>query len=136
VPDAAQHKAKYEANRARLDAGFAAVDPAWAAVVAFYAAVHLVERLAAADPRGPVHHRNHKDRDDYVQRRHRKILNDYGALRDASETSRYGTVNQFDSQFTAATVQSQLIDTHLVAIEQYVTNHFAPPAPPPAAAGS
>ena len=36
--------------------------------------------------------------------------------------------------YTAATVQSQLIDTHLVAIEQYVTAFFAPPPSPPTTA--
>ena len=42
---------------------------------------------------------------------------------------------------TATTVQSELIDTHLVVIEDYVTAYFAPPppvppsAPPPTAPG-
>ncbi|MBN9122165.1 MAG: hypothetical protein J0I06_24000 [Planctomycetes bacterium] len=40
---------------------------------------------------------------------------------------------QFNALYSAATVQSDLIDTHLVAIENYVTAYFAPPPPAPAA---
>jgi hypothetical protein len=110
----------------------AATNPEWAAVVAFYAAVHLIERLAAAEPTRPVHHRTHTQREDYLRRhrQHRALLTDYVALQSASEVSRYGTVNQFNTLYSAAIVQSQLIDTHLFAIENYVTAHFAPPPPP------
>jgi hypothetical protein len=134
MPNAAEHRAKYALNRAFLDTGLAAVQPEWAAVVAFYAAVHLIERLAAAEPRGPVHHRTHAQREDYLRRhrQHRVLLADYLALQIASEISRYGTASQFSTRFSAATVQSHLIDTHLVAIETYVTAYFTPPAPPPA----
>lgn len=131
MPSSAEHQAKALANRVFLDSGLAAVSSEWAAVVAFYAAVHLVERLAAAEPRGPVHHRTHVARVAWLARHrpHRTIFNDYAALQDAAEVSRYGTVNQFRSMYTAAAVQSQLIDTHLAAIERYVTTHFAPPPP-------
>jgi hypothetical protein len=115
-------------------------------VVAFYAAVHLIERLAAAEPRGPIHHRTHTQREEYFHRhrQHRVLLFDYLALQMASEISRYGTVSQFKTRYPASTVQSQLIDTHLAAIESYVTAHFGPPpappaqpaAPPPTTAGS
>ena len=137
MPNSSEHREKYDLNRAFLDTGLATAQPEWAAVVAFYAAVHLVERLAAAEPRGPVHHRTHAKRDAYLLRHphHSAVMNDYRLLRTASELSRYGTLRQFRNRYTAATVQSQLIDTHLVAIEQYVTAFFAPP-PPPAATGS
>lgn len=136
MPNATEHRAKYSLNRAFLNTSLVTTHPEWATVVAFYAAVHLIERLAAAEPHGPIHHRTHTDRRLYLSRHreHRAIFDDYEALQRASEVSRYGTVNQFTTRYTAATVQSELIDTHLVAIEDYVTAYFAPP--PSAAAGS
>lgn len=134
MPNAAEHRAKHAFNRAFLNTGLAVVNPDWAAVVAFYAAVHLIERLAAAESRGPGHHRSHTNRRLYLMRhrQHRQVFNDYDTLQDAAEISRYGTAAQFTARFSAATVQSELIDTHLAAIEDYVNAHFAPPpAPPP-----
>ena len=138
MPNSAEHRAKSDLNRAFLDTGLATAQPEWAAVVAFYAAVHLIERLAAVEPRGPIHHRTHSQRVAYLGRhpRHRALVHDYRQLQEASETSRYGTLRQFRNRYTAATVQSQLIDAHLVAVEQYVTAFFAPPPSPPAATGS
>ena len=142
MPSAAEHRDKYDANRAFLNTGLAATNPEWAAVVAFYAAVHLIERLAAAERRGPVHHRTHIKRNAYLggHRRHRVLAPHYVELQLASEVSRYGTVHQFAKDYSASRVQSELIDTHLVAVEDYVTAHFAPPPPPappaPGAAGS
>jgi hypothetical protein len=133
MPNAAEHDAKYRLNRALLNSGLAATTPEWGAVVAFYAAVHLVEWLAAAEPHGPIHHRTHVDRFRYLRahRQHRAILRDYLELCDAAEISRYGTIRQFRSAYPGTEVQSRLIDVHLVAIEQYVHAHFAPPASPP-----
>ena len=138
MPNSAEHRAKYELNRAFLDTGLAAIQPEWAAIVAFYAAVHLIERLAASEPRGPVHSRTHTERIRYLSRhrQHSALIGDYRLLQEASELSRYYTLHSFRSMYTAATVQSQLIDTHLVAIEQYVTAYFPPPPPPAAATGS
>lgn len=135
MPNSAEHRAKYELNRAFLDTGLATTQPEWAAVVAFYAAVHLIERLAAVEVRGPVHHRTHGEREAYIlrHRQHRILLRDYRKLQEASELSRYFTLHAFRSMYTAPTVQSQLVDAHLAAIEQYVTAFFAPP---PAATGS
>jgi hypothetical protein len=132
MPRSPEHHAKYSRNRAFLNTGLAAVNPEWAAVVAFYAAVHLVERLAAVEPRGPRHHRTHADRVDYLARhpQHSVLLADYQVLQVASEISRYGTVHQFHSRYGGGVVQDQLIDVHLAAIEQYVAAHFAPPPPP------
>jgi hypothetical protein len=49
-------------------------------------------------------------------------------------------MNQFAALYPAATVQSDLIDTHLAAVETYAAAYFAPPpappSPPPAATGS
>ena len=137
MPNSAEHRAKYDLNRAFLNTGLALTQPEWAAVVAFYAAVQLIERLAVAEPRGPVHHRTHTERSVYIQRHrnHRLIHDDYRALQEASELSRYFTLHAFRSMYTAATVQSQLIDTHLAAIKQYITAFFPPP-PSAAATGS
>jgi hypothetical protein len=133
MPNSAEHRAKYALNRAYLNTGLAATQPEWAAVVAFYAAVHLIERLAAAEPSGPVHHRTHTQREIYLRRhrQHRAVLTDYLNLQVVAEISRYGTVAQFNALHTAATVQADLIDTHLAAVEHYVAGYFAPPAPAP-----
>lgn len=138
MPNSAEHDAKYRANRAFLDTGLAATNPEWAAVVAFYADVHLVERLAAAEHRRPIHHESHVLREDYLSRhrRHRVIYVDYLALKDASITSRYGTVRQFRTQYPGEVVRLQLIDTHLAAIEQYIAAAFTPPAGPAPQAGT
>lgn len=141
MPNSTEHRDKHAFNRTFLNTGLAASNPEWAAVVAFYAAVHLIERLAAAEPRGPVHHRTHSQREAYLRRhrQHRAALIDYERLQFASEISRYGTAAQFTARFSAATVQAELIDTHLAAIEDYVTAYFAPPPAPssgPTATGS
>jgi len=109
-PNSAEHEAKYLGNRAFLDTG-----------------------LAAGEPHGPVHHRTHTQRSAWLSRhrQHRAVLKDYIMLQDAAEVSRYGTVRQFQTRYPAAVVQSQLIDTHLAAIEQHVAAFFAPPSPPP-----
>lgn len=137
MPNSPEHDASYRENRAVLTAGFVASNPRWAAIVAFYAAVHLIERLAAAEQPRPVHHRSHKNRNKWLNRPgpHRAILSHYIVLQDASESARYGTLNQFQNRF-AARVQSHLIDIHLVAIERYVAAFFAPPLPPPAPAAA
>jgi hypothetical protein len=103
-----------------------------AAVVAFYAAVHLIERLAAVEPSGPVHNPNHAMRESWLSahRIHRRIFLHYMPLKRAGEIARYGTINQFEREFDSSTVQSILIDTHLAAIEAHVASATAPPPPP------
>ena len=127
MPSSAEHQEKYLENRAFLDAngGLASLEPVWASIVAFYAALHLVERLAA---RQNIHHWNHALRTTYLRRHrlHRVIYSAYEALRAASELARYGTANQFQRLVPTANVQTVLIDTHLVAIETYVQSVFAP----------
>ena len=134
MPSSAEHQAKYIENREFLDAngGLATIQPVWASVVAFYAAVHLVERLAA---RQNIHHDNHGERKGYLirHRLHRVIYPEYHALRTVSEIARYGTQNRFRLAVLGNDVQTILIDTHLVAIETYVLSVFAPPGGPTAA---
>jgi hypothetical protein len=138
MPSSAEHRDKHAANRQLLDTGnngspLSTLDGCWAAVIAFYAALHLVDRLAA---RLNYHPSNHPDRLSFVAGQHRPILTAYNALKTASELSRYGTLNQFSRAYPGTTVQDILIDQKLVAIETYVTNLFHPPAPPAARAGS
>ena len=134
MPSSAEHQAKYLDNRTFLDAngGLAVVQPVWASVVAFYAALHLVERLAA---RQNLHHATHGERRGFLTRHplHRAIYFAYDTLRTASELARYGTANQFQRMVPTGDVQTVLIDTHLVAIEAYVQSVFAPPVGPTAA---
>ena len=106
------------------------VDTCWAAVVVFYSCLHLVDRLAS---RLNIHPQSHGDRQRFLTKHHRSILVAYNDLKDASEIARYGTMNQFQTMYPATTVQTILIDQHLVAIETYVLAIFQPPpAPPPA----
>ncbi len=138
MPSSAEHRLKYEANRQLLDTGnsgtpLSTLDGCWAAIVAFYAALHLVDRLAG---RLNYHPGNHADRLSFVSSQHRPIYTIYNSLKTASEIARYGTLNQFAKAYPGTTVQDILIDKRLVAIEAYVNNIFNPPNPPAAAAGS
>jgi hypothetical protein len=99
MPSSAEHRAKYEANRHLLDTGnngtpLSTLDRCWAAIVAFYAALHLVDRLAA---RINYHPGNHGDRLSFVASQHRAIYTIYNSLKTASEIGRYGTLNQFNN---------------------------------------
>jgi hypothetical protein len=58
------------------------LDGCWAAIVAFYAALHLVDRLAART-------NFHADRTRYVSSQHRAIFKAYNALQTASAIARY-----------------------------------------------
>ena len=145
MPSSAEHQTKYQENRTFLDTGgaggggpLAASNGPWAAIVAFYAALHLVERLAS---RSNLHHMPpgaHGQRDRWLRGhpQHRVIHAAYNHLRTASELSRYGTSNQFARAYPGTTVQDVLIDQYLVAIENYVAGVFAPPPPPGAAGGA
>ena len=104
--------------------------------IAFYAALHLVDRLAARINFHPTPPGAHANRLRFVSSSHRVIFADYNDLKVASEIARYGTLHQFNRAFPATTVQDILIDQRLVAIENYVNNIFNPSAPPPAATGS
>jgi hypothetical protein len=92
MPTDAEHQAKYQDNRNVLNAhgGMAATSESWAAVIAFYAALHLVERLAAQNN---LHHQRHTGPGSRLQylanhAQHQQILADYMALQTASLLSR------------------------------------------------
>ncbi len=73
MPSSADHRQKYEANRQLLNTGnngspLSTLDGCGAAIVAFYAALHLVDGLAA---RLNYHPGNHSDRLNFVSREHR-----------------------------------------------------------------
>jgi hypothetical protein len=133
MPSSAEHQAKYTANRQLLNTGnngapLSTLDGCWAAIVAFYAALHLVDQLAALINLHPTPPGAHGTRLRFVSTRHRAIFADYNDLKVASEIARYGTVNQFNRAFPGNTVQNVLINQKLVAIETYVQNVFHPPS--------
>lgn len=133
MPSAKEHQEKADENRAFLSQLLASNgDSKWIAIVAFYTAVHLAERLAACEN---VHNSNHPDRLNYLSKhkKHKAIHANFLTLYDASLIARYGTVNQFQKAFSSIAV-TQLVDTHLAAIEAYVKAFFLPPLPPGSAA--
>ena len=67
---------------------------------------------------------------------HRVIFAEYQALRDASELSRYGTINQFLQAFPGDQVQAVLIAQYLATIENQGLNVFDPPANASTSSGS
>jgi hypothetical protein len=141
MPSSAEHRAKYQANRQLLDTGnngtpLSTLDECWGAIVAFYAALHLADRLAAVatPPLHPTPPGAHGKRLRFLYANHRAIYAAYNDLKTASEIDRYGTLNQFSRAFPNNATQTILIDQKLVAIETYVNNFFSPPAPPAAPA--
>jgi hypothetical protein len=125
MPSSAEHKEKAQQILDFLHSG--SLPPEWSAIVAFYAALHLVERLCACDN---LHIANHHDRLFWLNKhkKHRAIHADFVALYDASRVARYGTCNQFKLAYPGDTVQKQLIRQNLAAIIRHVELHFQPPA--------
>ena len=119
---ATEHQTKAEDNRQFLDSFDAQVHACWAAVVAFYTAVHLIEQLRALDGQ---HSADHQDRLGHVQSSHRSIHDNFKQLFNSSLVARYGSNSAFFAKFTNDEVKGILIDTHLVAIEQYVIKFIA-----------
>lgn len=140
----AEHDAKYRENRAVLDGPppLDALSEPWAATVAFYAAVHLVERLAARDGRHHTRHSGQPSRNAYITAHpaHRAVAADFMVLYSASLVARYEPPAAFAEGYPTGTVRTRLIDQHLAAIETYVAGVFAAAAPidppPGPAAGS
>jgi hypothetical protein len=131
MPNSQQHRDKANHNRAFLNTIDVQQYPDWAAVVAFYTAVHLVERLRTRmSLQYGQHSTDHQDRLGFVQGHHRPIHTPYFHLYNAGFIARYETVHSFNTKFSAADVQTVLIDQHLVAIEQHVASAFAPPPAP------
>jgi phosphoribosylaminoimidazole (AIR) synthetase len=142
MPTEAEHLAKHTECRNLLNGPpvLATLSEPWAAVVAFYAAVHLVERLAAKDLQHHTKHAGIGSRNWYIQNhaQHNTIAADFMALYSASLVARYHPPAAFTAGYPAGTVQANLIDNCLAAIEVYVDGVFNPPGPPapPLAAGS
>jgi hypothetical protein len=144
MPNSVEHRAKYTANRNHLNTGnggspLSTVDGCWAAIVAFYAALHLVDRLAAILNFHPQRPGAHRKRLQFVSANHPTILPEYKELKTASEIARYGPLNQFNRADPGNVVQTVLIDQYLTTIEKYVDAVFNPPSAPgigPTAAGS
>jgi hypothetical protein len=126
MPTDVEHTAVYRDNRTVLDGsgGLLSTNSRWAAVVAFYAAVHLIERLAAQDGCHHTRHSGANSRQIYLAAHpvHHVLLHHLTALRTASELARYHSLSTFESAFPAADVDEQLVGVHLRAIEQYVLN--------------
>jgi hypothetical protein len=135
MPTDAEHRDKYQDNVSVLNAhgGLSGTSECWAAVVAFYAALHLVERLAAQTNTHHARHRGRGSRLLYLSGhpRHNQILADYMALQTASEIARYESLGAFRAAYLAGATQAQLINGCLNHIEQYVAQALAPPAAGP-----
>jgi len=127
MPTPEEHLIKYKLNRKFLDSngGLGNQEERWATIVAFYAALHLVERLAARESR---HHTSHAIREEYLAHhpQHSVIFKSYRQLQTASEFARYGSVGQFARYYSGNMVQNTLIDVHLVEIEKYAEAEFPP----------
>ena len=129
MPKPKQHQEKASSSRAFLDSISTDAPPDWIATVAFYTAVHLVEKLRAY--RGE-HSENHEDRNSAVRRDYRAIQTEYHELYNHSLVARYGTAGQFSMK--ASEVKALLVDTYLVAIEQFVANETVKRTAPPSGA--
>jgi hypothetical protein len=122
MPSSAEHKEKAQQILDFLHSG--TVTPEWSAIAAFYAALHLIERLCACEN---LHIAKHHDRLSWLSRHqtHRGVHADFLALYDASLVARYGTCGQFKKAYPGNTVKKQLIGKNLAAIIRHVDNHFA-----------
>jgi hypothetical protein len=127
MPSSAEHKEKAQQHLDFLHSGH--VTPEWAAIVAFYAALHLVERLCACEN---LHIANHHDRLAWLNKhaKHKAIHADFVALYDASRVARYGTCSQFKKAYPGDTIKKELIGKNLAAVIRHVDLHFQPPAQP------
>src|SRR5262245_17056165 len=110
MPSSAEHKEKAQQHLDFLHSG--ALTPEWEAIVAFYAALHLVERLCACEN---LHIANHHERLSWLAKhaKHRAIHPDFLALYDASLVARYGTCSQFKKAYPGEIVRKQLIGHNL-----------------------
>ena len=137
MPDLSEHEDKYKDNRTFLSfqGCLTTVNKGWAAVVAFYSAVHLIEKLAAAEGIDNYRHTGNGSRELYLSRhpRHYLLLQDLDALRVASEYARYESIGAFTAAFPGTTVRDTLISKRLKRIEDYVAKFFSPPTPPASA---
>jgi hypothetical protein len=126
MPSEAEHLLAYREN---LDVANSvrSSNPRWAVIAAFYAAVHLIEVLAAKDGK---HHRKHvgeASRHNYLANHpdHHHILPHLGVLFSAPMVARYESPQAFRSAFPEAAV-TRLIEVHLAGIEAHVANVMGP----------
>lgn len=122
MPNSPEHRDKAVRNSTFLNTIDRTTFPEWSVVVAFYLAVHLAERLAARDS---AHHDNHKERLEYLRRKHRKIHNNFKHLYEASLVARYDTVHRFSADYSTPKV-ARLLDVDLTEIQSYVATIFPP----------
>jgi hypothetical protein len=99
----------------------------WAATVAFYAAVHLIEQLAARDG---VHHARHvgpasRARHLAIHPVHHVLGADLSALFSASLVARYESAAAYATAYPGDTTQARLIDQCLARIESHVRTHLS-----------
>jgi len=93
MPDLKAHKKQAERNLAFYEA-IPDDFPEWKSVALFYAALHVVDMVAAAQG---VHPRNHDDREyNFLRPRYHKVWNQYRKLFAASRKARYLAGGQFD----------------------------------------
>ena len=128
MPDESEHAEKCRQNRVVLDGppALSSVSGSWAATVAFYAAVHLIEQLAAHDG---IHHTRHvgqASRAGYLATHpvHRVLGPNLSALLSASLVARYESATAFVTAYPGDTVQRILIDQCLAGIEAHVRLHL------------
>lgn len=128
MPDEAAHAEKHRSNRSLLDGPppLSSLSGPWAATVAFYAAVHLIEHLAAHEG---IHHARHvgqASRTRYLATHptHHVLSNYLIALFSASLIARYESAAAFTAAYPGDVVQAVLIDQYLAAIEAHVRTHL------------
>ena len=122
MPADHDHLAAYREN-ARLARELLDSSPRWAVVVGFYAALHLVEMLAA---REGVHHTRHSgtpSRQTYLALHptHRAIGRSFGVLFSASLVARYESPAARDA--FPGDAPRRLIDSYLADVEAHATRY-------------
>jgi hypothetical protein len=129
MPTEAEHAEKYRQNRAMLDGppALVTVSPPWAATVAFYAAVHLVEQLAARDGTHHARHVGQASRARYLALHpvHNVLGADLSALLSASLVARYESAAAYATAYPGDTTQRVLIDQCLAAIEAHAQTQLS-----------
>lgn len=81
-------RTEHHIQKAHRNFDSARVEPRadWKVTKLFYAALHMVEAVAAAEGR---HSRNHLDREMFLRHGHRREWNHYARLKDRASTARY-----------------------------------------------
>src|SRR5436189_531183 len=110
MPAEAEHAEKYQQNRAMLDGppALSSVNGPWAATVAFYAAIHLIEQLAAHEGIHHARHTGQASRAGYLATHpvHGVLGSHLNALLSASLIARYESATAFATAYPGDTVQA------------------------------